>query len=341
MEPFWLGDVMRDESCLFVQRGEGLPQSRLLLPCTEVLAVTDASGETRYAEGVDWVLEDDERTLTLPEGSGIPHLPETALYPPPGSQQAIPYRLGGDRWLLFGEDTFFAENQARVTYRHVGWEGPAPANPGLPRTLRRLDDGGLTMVLFGDSISAGGNATKMFDVPPHQPPYGQLVAERLRQTYDADVAYTNLSVGGMDSAWGLRQIDAVVALEPDLVILGWGMNDASGGRSVEDYIANVRGQMDAVLKARPTCDLVLVATMWGNPEWAAARPDLYPAYRDALAELVEPGVALADMTELWGWMLGRKRFVDLTGNGVNHPNDFGHCLYADVVMAAIVGTHAA
>jgi len=39
-------------------------------------------------------------------------------------------------------------------------------------------------------------------------------------------------------------------------------------------------------------------------------------------------------------MLRRKRFVDLTGNGVNHPNDYGHALYADVVTAAILGDEA-
>jgi acyl-CoA thioesterase I len=340
MEPFWRGDVLRDESCLFVRRGDRPPMARLLLPSQEILAVTDASGETRYGEGEDWALGEDGRTMTLPEGSGIPHLAETALYPPLSLQGAIPYRVGGDRWLLFSEDVFFAEQQVRVTYRHGGWEGPVPTNPGLRRTLDRLEDGALTMVLFGDSISAGANATQMFGVPPNQPPYGSLVAERLRQAYGAEVAYTNLSVGGMDSGWGLRQIGAVVKLDPDLVILGWGMNDSSGGRSVEGFIANVRGQMDAVLEARPECDIVLVATMWGNPEWALARPDLYPVYRDALEALVAPGVALADMTTLWGWMLQRKRFVDLTGNGVNHPNDFGHGMYADTVMAAIVGTHA-
>lgn len=338
MQPFWRDDVMLDESCLFVRRGDRPAQARLLLPCIELLAVTDAGGQTRYQEDVDFTLEADGRTLTLPQDSAIPTLPETALYPPPGAPNAIPYRLGGDRWLLFSESTLFAEQQMRVTYRHPGWNGPVPHSPGLPRTLERLGTGGLSLVLFGDSISAGANATKLYRIAPHQPPYGDLVAERLREAYAAEVAYTNLSVGGMDSAWGVRQIDAVVAHRPDLVILAWGMNDASGGRSPTEFAANVRAQMDAVRAARPACDVVLVATMWGNPEWVAARPDLYPAYRDALAGLVEPGVALADLTTLWGWMLERKRFVDLTGNGVNHPNDFGHRLYADVVTAAIIGS---
>jgi hypothetical protein len=33
----------------------------------------------------------------------------------------------------------------------------------------------------------------------------------------------------------------------------------------------------------------------------------------------------------------RKTYLSLTGNGLNHPNDFGHRLYADVVLAVIGG----
>jgi len=338
--PFWRDDVMREESCLFVRRGEGPTQARLLLGCDELLAATDMAGEVAYGLGDEIRLEDDGRTLTLAEGSQAPWKREVELYPPQSLSGAIPTRLGGNRWLLFAEGPQFAQWQVRVTYRHGGWDGPVPeVGAGLPRTLARLRAGSLRVVLFGDSISAGGNATALYDVPPRQPPYGTRVVERLRDAFGAEIAYTNLSVGGMDSAWGVRQVGAVGELAPDLAILAWGMNDASGGRSVEAFTANIRTQMEAVRAAQPEADLVLVASMWGNREWTAARPDLYPRYRDALAELAasDEGVALADLTTLWGWMLRRKRFVDLTGNGVNHANDFGHGLYADVVTAAILG----
>jgi len=341
--PFWRDDVMREESCLFVRRGEGPAQARLLLPCDELLAATNAAGDTSYGLGDEIRPEEDGRTLTLAEGSAAPHKREVELYPPLSLSGAIPTRLGGDRWLLFAEGPQFAQWQVRVTYRHGGWDGPVPGvGAGLPRTMARLRAGSLRVVLFGDSISAGGNATALYDVPPRQPPYGTRVVAGLREAFGADVAYTNLSVGGMDSVWGVRQIESVALLEPELAILAWGMNDASGGRSVEELAGNVAAQMKAVRAAQPEADLVLVAGMWGNPEWTAARPDLYPRYRDALAELAaaDDGVALADLTTLWGWMLRRKRFVDLTGNGVNHPNDFGHALYADVVTAAILGDEA-
>ena len=63
------------------------------------------------------------------------------------------------------------------------------------------------------------------------------------------------------------------------------------------------------------------------------------AYRDALAELRHPGVALADMTSIWTTLLEQKQDWDMTGNGVNHPNDFGHRVYAQVLSALLIKTH--
>jgi hypothetical protein len=35
-------------------------------------------------------------------------------------------------------------------------------------------------------------------------------------------------------------------------------------------------------------------------------------------------------------VVSKKSFMDITGNGVNHPNDYGHRLYA-MVLAATLG----
>jgi len=126
-----------------------------------------------------------------------------------------------------------------------------------------------------------------------------------------------------------------------LLILAWGMNDASGHRSPHEFSRLLQSQIDATRAALPDTEFVLVASMTANPQWAEAAPDLYPAYRDALAALCLPGgvpgagVVLADVTTLWLALLERKPFLDLTGNGLNHPNDFGHTLYAHVLAATL------
>ena len=46
-------------------------------------------------------------------------------------------------------------------------------------------------------------------------------------------------------------------------------------------------------------------------------------------------MALADVTAVWELLLKHKHDLDLTGNGLNHPNDFGHRLYAQAILARI------
>jgi acyl-CoA thioesterase-1 len=78
--------------------------------------------------------------------------------------------------------------------------------------------------------------------------------------------------------------------------------------------------------------------MIGNPGWVALKQELFPEYRDALASLCGPGIALADVTAIWKEFLILKQDWDQTGNGVNHPNDFGHRVYAQVISALLIPT---
>ena len=188
---------------------------------------------------------------------------------------------------------------------------------------------------MGDSISTGCNASGWAKTAPFQPPYQDLLVLNLQAVYGAPVTLQNLAVGGTDTAWGLANIGQVIQAQPDLVILAFGMNDAAG-RPAPEYQANIRAMIDAVSKSCPEAEFILVATMLGNKDWTTLRHERFPQYRDALAELCRPGVALADMTSIWTELLKHKQDWDLTGNGVNHPNDFGHRLYAQVLSALLI-----
>ena len=62
----------------------------------------------------------------------------------------------------------------------------------------------------------------------------------------------------------------------------------------------------------------------------------FDAYRRALIDLCGRGIVLADVTRLWMDVTARKSPYDLTGNGINHPNDFGHRLYAQAILSLLV-----
>ena len=108
----------------------------------------------------------------------------------------------------------------------------------------------LTIALLGDSISTGCNASGWAKTPPFQPPFQDLFVRNLEVTYGAKVTLQNFAVGGTDSAWGVANIGRLIEAQPDLVILAFGMNDASG-RPADEYQSNVRAMMEAISAVRP------------------------------------------------------------------------------------------
>jgi lysophospholipase L1-like esterase len=236
-------------------------------------------------------------------------------------------------------DDAFHRRQASISYEHEPgvWRGyvPALAETELPRTLARLRRGEpLTVCLIGDSISEGYNASGFMRVPPYQPPYGSLVASALEGAYGSPITLHNFAVAGSTADDGVHDSERVVAANPDLVIVGYGMNDA-GYAEADYFAANIQRIIADVHLGAPAAEFVLVAPMLPNPEWDYPVIGRFGPYRDALAGLCGAGVALADLTAVWTELVGRKSWYDLAGNGVNHPNDFGHRLYAQVIFALV------
>jgi lysophospholipase L1-like esterase len=338
--PFvWEGDTVMGESVLFAQANGGEhPSATLLFPPQEIKRVVHTATHTAYEAGRDYTVEGNR--ITLPEGSRIPVTPIDVLRPP--SDQAKYHHRDGKTGLLWSNGHVFHDMQVEVTYtrdanlwKERGASIPASAAKHLPHTMDLLGKGVLKLVVYGDSISAGGDSSGHSGVPPVQPAFPKLVEKGLEAHYNARVMLVNPSVAGWSTTNGIANIQDVVEVEPDLVILAFGMNDASGRRAPEEYIANLNTMMEAVRAVHPECEFLLVATMLGNPDWDKSAPDLYPLYRDALAELQGEGIGLADVTAVWTEVLKHKAYLDLTGNGLNHPNDFGHRLYAQVILAAL------
>ena len=78
--------------------------------------------------------------------------------------------------------------------------------------------------------------------------------------------------------------------------------------------------------------------MTGNPEWAYTpleKSREMAAALDGFIETASDAHALARLTALWELLLKKKKFMDLTGNGVNHPNDYGHRVLAAGVLNAL------
>jgi len=341
LTPFWETDVVDRESVLFIRDPEtGVARASLLFPVKKVISVRDASGQMIYTEGTDYRYTLGANEIEVPVGSRIVTKAASDLRVPAGSQ---PYRLthrDGQGEIRFGAKLEYHNMQTWITYSKAESSWPvelASFDPQqLPRTIKTLREGNpLQIVLLGDSISTGCNASGWANGAPQQPAYPELLRQHLEAHYKSDVKLTNLSVGGTSTPWGVTMIPKVVEQQPDLVILAFGMND-SGGRSPANYRMQIETMIASAQKALPNVECILVASMLGNRDWTTLKHDVFPKYRDELADLCQPGIVLADMTSVWHEMFERKQDHDLTGNGVNHPNDFGHRVYAQVLSKLLV-----
>jgi len=344
LAPFWKSEVIHRESVLFVRDPEsGKATAAVLFPVGKIISVENADGSVVYKQGDDFEHAEGSRQITVPADSAIVTKTAADLRRPPNSQK---YRLthrDGNGEILFGAKLEYHNMQTWITYAkaEADWPVAMPSfdKSALPHTIGKLQQGEpVSIVLLGDSISSGCNASGWAGGAPFQPPYQDLLEQHLAAHYKSKVKLHNLSVGGTSTPWGITQIPKVVEVEPDLILLAFGMND-SAGRSPEEYGKNIAQMIATAKKTLPNVEFILIGTMLGNRGWTSLKHEVFPKYRNELASLCKPGVALADMTSVWHEFLLRKKDHDLTGNGVNHPNDFGHRVYAQVLSALLIEQH--
>lgn len=334
--PLWNGETMINETLLPTRYDGGAAVANLRFEPESVLSVRNYALDTVYREGVDYAVEG--RTLRVLPGSPIPSLAYEQLYTDDSNAKPRVGRTLDGKYLIMTEEPFFNAHQLAVTYRTAeAWKRPVPQSAGihLPRTFSILEaDKTLRLVVFGDSISAGASASSHAARAPFMPRWTDLLATALESHYPGEVALVNASLGGMRSDWGRQHAAALVAHErPDLVVLGFGMNDAGANFSVETFVENTQAMMAAIRTDNPEVEFLLLMSFQPNAAWRDL--DLMASYLPALQSLEGPGVAVADLWTPHGYLLEGKTYWDMTGNHVNHPNDFLVRLYAQVILARL------
>ena len=337
MIPFWATERMINESVLMVSNGIEPPKARLLFPAIKILLVKNAGLDKTYKEGVDWVYSND--TLSLLPGSSAPSLTMKEMYPvEKKTGWTFPKRGGG--FVRFQEGHYFHDRQLVVTYTHKKglWNGPVPKYAGtkLPITLSKLKKGlPVKIVLFGDSIIKGGNASGFTGALPRIPPFGELFVEYLRSVYASTITVENTAKGGTTSSWGVKEVHGRVTMKkPDLVVLAFGMNDGTGNIKPDHFLKNIQAMMQDIKEVNPQAEFILVAPILANPESFFAGQQVH--YGPKLKTLAGIGVQVVDMGAVHQELLKRKHFRDMTGNNINHPNDFLHRWYSQQITGLLV-----
>ena len=274
-----------------------------------------------YEEGRDYRVDYDRGTITRLPGSRLPDFRTNVLY---GQSEFDHTKFPG-----YGNKPFFAYADYALA-SPIAWPGQRAQVERLRQTQAKLAAGRpVTIVAFGDSITNGGEASG-----PELIFWQRWVAD-LRAKYPrATITAVNGATGGDNTTRGLQRLQAkVLDAQPDLVLIGFGMNDHNRrGVPVADFARQLR-ELVTRIRAATTAEVILFSTFPPNPRWvhSSQRMGDYAAATARVAE--EAGCAYADVFNAWQAMAARKRPEDLLANNINHPNDFGHWIYYRVLSA--------
>jgi acyl-CoA thioesterase-1 len=272
----------------------------------------------QYEPGRDYVLEVSGRICRTPD-SRIPDFGTNILYDKEDFQH--------NQFPGFGNGAFFVY----VDYFHHEQWAPRAAKPEfgaerLPGTLAKLRSGQrVRIVAFGDSITAGGDASRPKLI------FWERWAESLRAKYPrATIETTNGATGGDTTVQGLQRLqDKVLRQKPDLVLIGFGMNDHNRegfGVPLPAFRENLAAMIDRI-RAGTGAEIVLFSAFPPNPKWHYGSHNM-EAYANATEQVArEKQCAFADVYHAWMSLAERKKPEDLLANNINHPNDFGHWIY--------------
>lgn len=139
----------------------------------------------------------------------------------------------------------------------------------------------------------------------------------------------------MKQVWTHRLQEKVLCHTPDLVLIGFGMNDHNHegfGVPLDAFAANLRAMITRI-RAATGAEVVLFSAFPPNPRWHCGSHNM-AAYAQATERVArEEHCAFADVYGLWMTIASRKKPEDLLGNNINHPNDYGHRLYFQALQA--------
>ena len=335
--------LVLQESVLFLE-GEDSP---LRFPAQEILSVACPTLGITYLPGKDFLLAEGGKGLRRPEGSALPCLSSRDLVLP--AQEARPYPapdantveggLGGT-FLRFSNKDYFLNHQVEVTYR--AREIPLPPVTPIPEgrltRCRKLlnQEKQLRVTFIGDSITEGYNATEYLQLPPYQPPYPGLVA-REWEAQGVRFLFQNRGIAGTCCHQAMERREEWRQDAPDLLVIAYGMNDLNDFAPAA-FLQSLTAIQEDCRQASPHTEYLVVIPMGGNPQWKYTPPENSRLLQQTLLDFQKQApcdTAVVDLYAFWNYMAQGKRFHDLTGNGVNHPNDYGHRIYAAAILNAM------
>lgn len=288
--------------------------------------VADREGSVVYEEGQDYVVDYAAGTIARTEGSRIPDYSTNCLYGQKDFDHTKFAGFSNHAWFVWAD---YETNNGKP------WAKPNEQTEKLAAVREKLEAGGpFQVVSYGDSIAAGGEAS---EVPfRFQNRFGAYLQARFPK---AQIEVVDASISGYSTRQGIDWFDDPKYMgkvdSPDLVLVGFGMNDHNiGGPEPEAYRDNMV-QIVNMVREKKGADVILFSAFPPHHDWhyGSHRMGLFSeAVKEAAAAA---NCAYADVYGTWDMVLQRKDQSSLLGNNINHPNDFGHFLYEQAFEAMV------
>lgn len=212
------------------------------------------------------------------------------------------------------------------------------------------------IVALGDSVTQGCMKAGVID---HQGVYHNVLKKLLERQFPATTfSVINAGVCGESASGGRKRLERdVIRHNPDLLLLGFCLNDSCGGLT---QLASYRNNLRAIIqktRAKTRADVIALTPNFmasaKNPRIAAEHrkytKNILAAQKDGTlkafaAELRQTAAALAvpvaDVYAQWEQMAAKG--LDTTAmlcNGLNHPDPARQRLIAKTIMSLILRAH--
>ena len=367
LAPIWDTDRIYDETGIFV--GETGSVTLMFTPKdpSEVV-VRDITLGVTYAYGVDYTISGNR--VTRVAGGNLPYMPYEEYYrttpvyvngnpqgftvTPTNGKAEDGYPIDGTKYLYFSEGFGGFKDYVTFTYyKTETWAGTDIVGDVNAQSFidKLKTDKSANILFYGDSITVGCNATGTAYGGfrnPNLPAWDDLVTDYLESLYGADITKYNGAVGGWTTAQGAANLSGkLIELgtnlsEIDLFVIAFGMNDPA--TNTADYIAAIESMIDAYYTANPTGSVLLVSPMKPNTQSSLIYGN-QRLWEDALNTIVSSAkysgknISLAKVFTMFDELnsVSGKLARDYLGNNVNHPNDFGVRIYAQVILKTLCG----
>lgn len=212
----------------------------------------------------------------------------------------------------------------------------------------------ILIVALGDSVTRGSTRAGILDLCSV---WHQMLKQELASRYPKTVFNVlNAGVGGDTAKHALARLErGVLSHRPDVVLVGFGLNDAGAGREgLQEFHASMTATVQRIRESTGA-DVLLLTPNWKN---TSDNPQVTEEHRKlglaakmaeqqnkgimaAYAQVIrqvgdELAVPVADVYAQWQRLHDEGRNTnDLLANGLNHPNAEGHRIAAACVLGVI------